>query len=419
MGNNVHNSTAQETDTTVNPRDEFIKFLDSEISSLRSEIQRPGWTTWAILGGIAALVWLLFSEIEIGKYSVRNVAGLVFVIWLFCVFFMGISSLVNPARPPHKSKERFLPEYLMSTRRLGLILLAGIPIFFIFVAMDFSPDVGSLVTIMAYFVIASWILAIVIFIVIAFTNIPIPRNTAANTQTKIANALSAVVTAIPLWFYIRFLFISPGTASIFDVRFATVIAAISCLVLLLMFKSAGSLTLDSLIAIKRELFLGRLDLDTAKRQVDVALTGLDASQAFEEYLSKLLSLLREAAAEYSKCTEHLERLERLYAEMKSSRTEEQWSEFMSEAFSIRESFQKVLTILKESVPEAFKPLQRRIYIVSVFFSVLFKDSDIFEDMMLKISDAINHLKQQAEDFDKRSNLLVEAVEKDHEAAESG
>jgi hypothetical protein len=199
MGNNVQNSTEQETDITLKTRGEFIKFLDSEISDLRSEIQRPGWTPWAILGSIAALAWLLFSEIQKGEYSPKNVAGIIFVIWLLYFFYMCITSLINPPRSLHKKKERFVPDYLVNTRRLGLILLAVPQIFFIFVAKDFSQDVGSLATILAYLVIFSCIFALALFIAITFANIPIPSNTAANTQTKIANAFSVVITAIPLW----------------------------------------------------------------------------------------------------------------------------------------------------------------------------------------------------------------------------
>lgn len=412
MENKVRNSTAQETDITSKSREEFINFLDSEISSLRSEIQRPGWTTWAILGSIAALVWLLLSEIHTGEYSPKNVAGLIFIIWLFCFFCMSITSLINTDRPLHKTKERFASKYLASTRRLGLILLTGLQIFFIFVAMDFSPDVGELATIMAFLVISGGIIAFVFVIAIIFTNTPMPFNTREDTITKTSYVLSVIISAIPLWFYIKFLLISPGTANIFDVRFAVLIAAISFLLLVLMFKPAGSLTLDSLIAIKREFFLGRLDLDTARRQVDIALTGLDASQAFEEYVSKLLSLLRDVAAEVDKCIEHQAKAEKLYLEWKSSRTKEQFSELNSEIDSIAESAEKARTIIREKWPKVFKPLQRRIYVVSV----LTRNSDIFKDIRLKIDNTIDQVNQQIDDLSKRVVAFRDTVKKDRGTA---
>ncbi len=254
MENNIHESMIQETDIGPRLREEFINFLDSEITSLRSEIQRPGWTTYAILGSIAALVWLLLYEIQIGKFYPKNVAGIILVIWLIFSLCMNVSFLINPSRSIRKPKERFVPGYLISTERSILILLTGLQIFFIFVIIDFSPDVISLATIMAYFVISGSLLALVIIIAITFTNTPIPLNRTSNMQTKIGYTLSAIISTIPLWFYIKFLFISPGTANIFDLRFAILLAAIYYLTLLLMLRSRGNLTLDSLITIKREFF---------------------------------------------------------------------------------------------------------------------------------------------------------------------
>jgi hypothetical protein len=182
-----------------------------------------------------------------------------------------------------------------------------------------------------------------------------------------------------------------------------------------MFKSTGSLTLDSLIAIRREFFLERLDLETAKRQVDIALTGLDASQVFEGYVSNLLSLLRDAAAEFDRCAEHLKKLEGLYPEMKISPTGERMSGCKSEFDSIAKSIEKVETIVRKSVPEALKPLNIRINIVSL----VFRNPDIFKDIRLKISNEIDHFEQKREDFTKKLHLFGETYLKHDETVESG
>jgi len=51
--------------------------LDFEIKRIDSEISRPGWTSWAILGGIASAAWLLSLEIEKFGFNSANVLALI------------------------------------------------------------------------------------------------------------------------------------------------------------------------------------------------------------------------------------------------------------------------------------------------------------------------------------------------------
>ncbi len=141
---------------------------------------------------------------------------------------------------------------------------------------------------------------------------------------------------------------------------------------------------------------------------------MDASRLFEEYVSKFLSLLREADAEYDKCNEHLKKVEKLYSEMKGDRTKEQASELESEIDLIQKSVEKVVTIVNTSLPGAFKPIQRRIYFISIFFS----NTEIFTDITSKMNNAIGHVNQQREDFSKRLNLFIETIKKQDETAKS-
>ena len=72
---------------------EFDTFLDSEIENLRSEIQRPGWTSWALSGALAALVWILISLVEEGGYSLEAVGSLLLVVGLFLCACQGSCGL--------------------------------------------------------------------------------------------------------------------------------------------------------------------------------------------------------------------------------------------------------------------------------------------------------------------------------------
>jgi hypothetical protein len=54
--------------------DRIINVLDFEIDRRRSESHRPGWTKWALIGGIGTCGWLFFSELVDKTVSWSNVA---------------------------------------------------------------------------------------------------------------------------------------------------------------------------------------------------------------------------------------------------------------------------------------------------------------------------------------------------------
>jgi hypothetical protein len=73
----------------------FLDYLDTEIEQVQDEMSRPGWTRWAILGGLATISWLILQEWEKGLINYDYVSAL----WLAGVVFffasMSINSLIN------------------------------------------------------------------------------------------------------------------------------------------------------------------------------------------------------------------------------------------------------------------------------------------------------------------------------------
>ncbi len=103
-------------------REEFNFLLNSETDNLRNEIQRPGWTTWALTGAVATLIWILIALVEEGDYSLKAVASILTVIWFLELPYLLVKGVISPNPPSTTTGGRFMPSYRAAANRPGIIL---------------------------------------------------------------------------------------------------------------------------------------------------------------------------------------------------------------------------------------------------------------------------------------------------------
>ena len=46
---------------------DYLTILSLQRDKLKSQYEKPGWNKWALLGGIASLIWLFLLEFETSK----------------------------------------------------------------------------------------------------------------------------------------------------------------------------------------------------------------------------------------------------------------------------------------------------------------------------------------------------------------
>ena len=230
--------------------EEFKKFIDSEISYLRDEILRPGWTSWALIGAVAGLAWVLTSLVESGQYSLKNVAGILVVIWFLDYSYFFIKNCISP-NASNSSSSQFIPTHLLSATRMGILFLICQLGFMFYVVHEFAPDVGGIASGAAFTALVVLIFSSLGALIISLIRYPLPKYI-SNRNTIIIPILFSVIMLIPVWYYSRFLWINPGDANVYDVKFALVIAAIYYLISKLLAEQSGVLTLDILSTIRRE-----------------------------------------------------------------------------------------------------------------------------------------------------------------------
>jgi len=92
---------------------------------------------------------------------------------------------------------------------------------------------------------------------------------------------------------------------VYEWRTAVLILAIVTLVRFLIRTEREQYLLPSLVSIRRDLGLGRIDIESSKEQIDVALAGLTIDQMFQKDLSEILAYYSSISAEIDQvCKEY-------------------------------------------------------------------------------------------------------------------
>ena len=376
----------------------FNIFLNSEIENLRNEIQRPGWTTWALTGALAALVWILISLVEQGHYSLRAVASILLVISFLDYSYTPIRVLISPSLTVQQLRGRILPTRLLSANIPGFILIVAQLVFLTIVISRFSTELGSVATSISLAAVSFLLFSTMIAAIVIIARFPI----VFSPGNRVTSALLVVCSGLMLlsaWYHIRFLWISPGGATVYDVRFAIVIAAIFFLSLKLISVPRGALTLDVLTNIRRELMLERIELGTAIEQADIALTGDRASKLLESYIAKLLSLYRDASVELSKSVSCIEKIEKSIPEIEGKLSPEQVPVKRQDWEILTSSIGKARTVITVDIPRAYKPIgQRMMLLRSMGF---LKESDELQDLDQKLNAVQADLDAQIKEFTEK------------------
>jgi len=387
-------------------KEEFNIFLNTEIDNLRNEIQRPGWTTWALTGALAALIWILIDLVEQGGYSLKPVASLLLAIWFLAYSHTFIKGYISPDLTSHSRRGRFMPTYMVSANVSGIILSLAQLVFLTIVVHRFSTELGSSATIISLAAVSLLLFFALAALVAILARFPIPFN-ARNRLSAILPIMCSTAMLVSVWYHLRFLWISPGGTTVYDVRFAVVIAAIFYVSSRLVSVPRGALTLDVLATVRREFLFGRIELDTAMRQADIALAGMRASDLLESYVAKVLSLYRDASAEYNKSVALLDQLEKLQSEIREEPLPKQLTTRDQLLVVLSSSIDKVCNTITVDIPRAYKPIQRRLVPLTLWGSL--RDSNDLQDLNRKFENATEEIVKESEDFRTKFVKVCETI----------
>jgi hypothetical protein len=266
-------------------REDLVRLLEFEINHIRTEEARPGWSTWALIAGLATMLWLLSHELQESKPDIDHTL-LVFL--LVSITYDALKIFSKFLKDIPVGKGRFVTiRAQLSPGRSRLMVDAARNVALIAIAVHLRGSLGRAAEILIVLYYGFDTLADLLGLLLSYTDFTVPKQ----PQTP-RLAMNVRIGGLALG-----CFAALGSAFAFsnfkmppqpELRLGGLLFAIGIVVLLVTRSQPKTPLLETLVQIRRAVGLGQLDLDSARRQVDIALEGMNVSDVLQ---SRLVSLL--------------------------------------------------------------------------------------------------------------------------------
>jgi hypothetical protein len=268
---------------------ELIRIIERDIDEIKAGNTRNGWTSWAIVGGIAAALSILFGETrkltsfptgDIKEITLSGILLYNFVSLFMRSLYFNEETTIRPGRL-RWSKDAyfsFVPSAIFSV----IILLTSI----IFAVGLEVPVWIKLLTIVAF---ALWTIWTVLLLVLSRIQFPLGNNKSTRKSGRIISLITMVLSFAAAG--------SLGTQLSFPIgEVATLPYIISGLILVVLFlighlisTLAPSRLLSNLKDLRNEIIFLRIEIDEALKRYEVISEGETFPDAIQKELSTLLT----------------------------------------------------------------------------------------------------------------------------------
>jgi hypothetical protein len=274
--------------------DRLVELLEFEVDRIVAEESRPGWTAWALVGSLASALWLLASELESSVVNLQN------VLFLFLTFSLAYDCIVRwlPSliwwQGSPETTPRFRPSHIVLAQGRGATLLEiGRSIALVVIAAEIRPYVSTPYVVAVYVVYVAVILLGLVGFCMSFLEIPVLP--ASGRVGWVARAMLAFLVGTGLLALLGLLGVFWRQAilpTVPEYRVGGLLLVIMSLLLVLAQRRPQTPVLRTLIGTRRNLVLGRISLDSARRQTEIALMGLTTADVLQHRVEELLAHLQ-------------------------------------------------------------------------------------------------------------------------------
>jgi hypothetical protein len=284
---------------TTEDRRSLIELLEFEIGRIITEDRQPGWTSWALLGALSAILWAMSGLLPLSSLNTDHVV----------LVFLGSSSLVDAlmvirsllTRQPEATGAATVRFRLTSKSlwdsRVTMLWGAARAVLLILLISYHRDLLGLRVTLLscAY----SGVIALFSVLFLLMTYVPIPVRASPVPASRRANIfritmlLLCQIVAVLLVMQVARIGAALAGA---ELRFGLLMTAFVYVCLPLTYGPREYQLRAILVEVRRDLVLGSLDIDTARRQVLLALKGMETSDLLQDPLNQVLEALRDVAA---------------------------------------------------------------------------------------------------------------------------
>lgn len=312
----------QQQDSSHPKHELVLHALDKEIDDILSSQKRQGWTTWAILGSIAATIWLLLDVLEKNGSEI-DIKAVLILFLVFSVISHWLDLFIYTISPPQINSKNMPQRFLITNISIGanrvqLLIMIANYIGLILIATYF-PISGwwPKIILLSFYGIVAFIMTLLFLM--SFFKLPL----LFPTSRPSGFAILPHIFVLPLLFWSAISYylaiISSKSINMFEYRTSILLFVISYLVALLSHGIRKTPMLYSLIDIRRDLAFNRIDIDTAIQQSDIAISGMQVSDIVQEEVRDLLQLIDKINIELAESLKRSKSIESIL--LKDSNTE--------------------------------------------------------------------------------------------------
>lgn len=371
----------------------FYDFLSSEINHLKDEMQRPGWTKWAIIGGLATLTWLTLNEFANNALINQNNISFIVIGSVFIYNFISLLMYSLGGGPITKPDAKyFMSNQFIGLNRFYLLLHLLQYVVMIFLVSNLLSGLGKQTITLIYILTSLFAFMFLSVLVLSYFRIPFNVSRKSPWKFRIFWFSLVILMLIVILKIFHFYFDHSENFHISDFRISALCLGMFYLTLLLIKKPQHTLMLSSLIEIRRKLIFHNLDIGEAVRQTEIALTGLRASNLLHNFIVNFIKLCDEFNSKIDLLIKKADIWEGLKKKEKSCEMSDSDKEIKE---SLKDSIKKILgeleDLLSKEIPLALRPIKRR----ATFLSRLSEQPDDEIAPLIRImEDASSSMKQR-------------------------
>jgi hypothetical protein len=394
-----------------------LSALDFEINQISSEQQRPGWTIWAVYGGLASSLWLLSEQWEKGTVHLIQSIHL-FLIFSVLIEIVRQSGRFLPIRNPrdkvtNSSRPARFQNLLKGQSALVLflysfrfILITAITIFL--VRRVWWWGTVPLILYFGMFSLISLVALITLYVPTVLTVTPEAPRAKGFSKKKYYFFWLCMIVLLSVGLTAHLVSVRtsyPNGVNASDLRFAGLLIVISFLLPLIPEESKNRPLLSRLKEIRRDLAFGWIDVDTALQQADIALTGMPVDDVLQEDIRVVLEKFEKTDAEYKRV---ISKMDTLLSEIPANDVD-----ITKEILDNSKSTLKEFCAVVEKESKESKELKRvitRLRIHRALADHISSDSvSAAQDVLQKIESAQNELTEKAENLLARLNPALKRL----------
>jgi hypothetical protein len=265
------------------------EFIYKEIQQINEKAKKPGWTNWAVISAIAAAFWLLSGELESGKFIIRNIHINLVLLLLFFDIFSHIRAVLLSNKDDNQKLRYFTFRSWKSNIYLNCIYSYLYYFILIVLIIRLPLSIPFIPTLVAIVYASLCLLAVSFLLVLTIKETPLSFSSSSRNYYILG--LNIVLPLVPFTYILVQNNWSLMQVSQSDIRIASLVLVIFFLIKILIPEKTDDYLLDGLVNLKRSHFLGYIDDDVARHQLELLLLGHKVSDFIQPLIYDILSEL--------------------------------------------------------------------------------------------------------------------------------